>query len=175
MKTLKFAPQLVPLVLSGEKTSTWRLFDDKELAAGDVLRLMHKETGEVFAVARIAAVEEKALGKIGAEDFSGHEKFESGEKVFEAYRGYYGDKVNENTIVKMIDFEVVLQCGAHRHYKGKEYAVLGVARHSETLEDMVVYRALYSDREVWVRPLAMFVEEVEVDGRGVSRFAYTGE
>jgi len=175
MKTLKFAPYLVSLILSGEKTSTWRLFDDKELVAGDVLRLVNKETGEAFAVARIVAVEEKALGKIGDEDFSGHERFESTEKMFEAYRGYYGDKVNENTVVKMIDFEVLLKYGAHRHYKGKEYEVLGVARHSETLEDMVVYRALYGDLETWARPLAMFIGEIEVEGKKMPRFAYVGE
>ncbi|MGI6725752.1 MAG: DUF1653 domain-containing protein [Christensenellales bacterium] len=60
--------------------------------------------------------------------------------------------------------------GIYRHFKGKRYEVLGLARHSETLEDMVVYRALYGEGELWVRPLAVFEETVEVDGRRVARF-----
>lgn len=65
----------------------------------------------------------------------------------------------------------ILKPGRYRHYKGKEYEVLGVARHSETLEDMVVYRALYGDGQMWVRPLGMFVEEVEIEGRKIPRFS----
>lgn len=61
--------------------------------------------------------------------------------------------------------------GRYRHFKGNEYEVLGVARHSETLEDMVVYRALYGDGGLWVRPAAMWSETVEKDGYRVPRFA----
>ncbi len=61
--------------------------------------------------------------------------------------------------------------GRYRHYKGNFYEVLGVARHSETEEELVVYRCLYGDRSLWVRPLAMFAEMVDVDGRKVPRFA----
>lgn len=60
--------------------------------------------------------------------------------------------------------------GKYRHYKGHEYQVLGVVRHSETLEPMVLYRPLYNDSGMWVRPHAMFLEEVEVDGARVPRF-----
>ena len=60
--------------------------------------------------------------------------------------------------------------GIYRHFRGRRYGVLGLARHSETLEEMVVYRALYGEGELWVRPLAMFEETVEVDGRRVARF-----
>lgn len=63
-----------------------------------------------------------------------------------------------------------IQPGRYRHYKGNEYTVLGVARHSETLEWLVVYRQEYGDRGLWVRPAAMFAETVEVDGETVSRF-----
>lgn len=63
-----------------------------------------------------------------------------------------------------------IKLGKYRHYKGKEYEVIGVARHSETLEEMVVYRALYGDHDLWVRPLKMFLEEVEVDGQKIPRF-----
>ena len=61
--------------------------------------------------------------------------------------------------------------GRYRHYKGNDYTVLGVARHSETLEELVVYRQDYGDRGLWVRPAAMFAETVEVDGTCVPRFA----
>ena len=64
--------------------------------------------------------------------------------------------------------------GRYRHYKGNEYEVLGVARHSETDERVVVYRPLYDDAGLWVRPLAMFLETVTVDGKPVPRFAYLG-
>ncbi|MEW4490934.1 DUF1653 domain-containing protein [Thalassoglobus sp. JC818] len=65
--------------------------------------------------------------------------------------------------------------GRYRHYKGKEYLVVGVARHSETEEELVVYRTDYGDRSLWVRPLGMFVETVEVDGKHVPRFEFVGE
>jgi len=61
--------------------------------------------------------------------------------------------------------------GRYRHYKGRDYDVIGVARHSETLEPVVVYRPLYGEGALWVRPHAMFVETVEVDGLEVPRFA----
>lgn len=60
--------------------------------------------------------------------------------------------------------------GRYRHYKGGEYEVIDVAHHSETEELMVVYRPLYGERELWVRPLAMFVESVEIDGETMPRF-----
>lgn len=60
--------------------------------------------------------------------------------------------------------------GVYRHFKGNLYEVIDVARHSETLEEYVVYRALYGDRGTWVRPLAMFAETVERDGRVLQRF-----
>jgi len=62
--------------------------------------------------------------------------------------------------------------GRYRHYKGGEYELVGVARHSETLEPLVVYRPLYSESGLWVRPYAMFFEDVEVDGRRMPRFAF---
>ena len=68
-----------------------------------------------------------------------------------------------------------LPLGYYRHYKGKEYEVIGVARHSETLEELVVYRALYGQGGLWVRPLAMFTESVEVDGNAVPRFRWLGQ
>lgn len=64
--------------------------------------------------------------------------------------------------------------GRYRHYKGRDYEVLGSATHSETEEAFVVYRALYGERGLWVRPEAMFTEEVTVNGQRVPRFRYMG-
>ena len=65
--------------------------------------------------------------------------------------------------------------GVYRHFKGNEYRLLCIARHSETLEPMVVYQALYGDKGVWVRPLSMWDETVERDGTVYKRFTYIGE
>jgi len=62
------------------------------------------------------------------------------------------------------------RAGLYRHYKGKDYRVTGLARHSETREVLVVYQALYGERGIWVRPAAMFVETVEVEGQVMPRF-----
>jgi hypothetical protein len=62
--------------------------------------------------------------------------------------------------------------GLYRHYKGGRYEVLGLVRHSETLEVMVLYRALYGEHGLWVRPRAMFEGQVEIDGQWVARFAH---
>ena len=67
-----------------------------------------------------------------------------------------------------------IQPGRYRHYKGKDYTVIGVARHSETEEELVVYRQEYGEHGLWVRPLAMFLETVEVEGKVVPRFQYLG-
>ncbi len=64
-----------------------------------------------------------------------------------------------------------IRTGRYRHYKGKDYEVIGVARHSETGEELVVYRCLYGDFSLWVRPLGMFLENVEVRGRLMPRFS----
>ena len=65
-----------------------------------------------------------------------------------------------------------IKLGKYRHFKGNEYEVIGIARHSETLEEMVVYRALYGEREIWVRPAAMWKETVTRDGVTMPRFTY---
>jgi len=64
--------------------------------------------------------------------------------------------------------------GRYRHYKGHEYTVIGIARHSETMEELVIYRQEYGDNALWVRPKQMFLETVEVDGKIVPRFQYLG-
>lgn len=68
-----------------------------------------------------------------------------------------------------------IKCGKYRHFKGGEYEVLGVARHSETNEEMVVYRALYGEGGLWVRPASMWNETVERNGKTYRRFNYIEE
>ena len=68
-----------------------------------------------------------------------------------------------------------IRLGKYRHFKGMEYEVIAVAKHSETLESMVVYRALYGDHGVWVRPASMWNETVQRDGRTFQRFTYIGK
>ena len=65
--------------------------------------------------------------------------------------------------------------GIYRHYKGNQYEVFGLAKHSETLEDMVIYKALYGERGTWVRPLSMWENPIEIDDKTVKRFEYVGE
>ena len=69
----------------------------------------------------------------------------------------------------------MIKLGRYRHFKGNEYLVIGVAKHSETLEEMVVYRALYGDGGLWVRPSSMWDETIERDGKRFKRFEYIGE
>ncbi|MDE1062918.1 MAG: DUF1653 domain-containing protein [Pseudomonadales bacterium] len=66
----------------------------------------------------------------------------------------------------------MIKAGIYRHYKGAQYQVIDTVRHSETEEELVLYRALYGAKGLWVRPLAMFKEEVLVHGKPVARFAY---
>jgi hypothetical protein len=68
-----------------------------------------------------------------------------------------------------------LRPGKYRHFKGNEYEVIGVARHSETQEPMVVYRPLYADSGLWVRPLAMFTETLIHDGKSLPRFQFLSD
>jgi hypothetical protein len=65
--------------------------------------------------------------------------------------------------------------GKYRHFKGNEYEVIDVAKHSETCEEMVVYRALYGEKQLWVRPVEMFFEQVQKDGKTYQRFTYIEE
>ncbi len=68
-----------------------------------------------------------------------------------------------------------IKLGKYRHFKGMEYEVIGVAKHSETLAPMVVYRALYGDGGLWVRPAEMWQETVTRDGKTQPRFTYIGD
>jgi hypothetical protein len=70
-----------------------------------------------------------------------------------------------------------LKTGVYEHYKGKRYRVIGIAKQSETLEDLVIYESLYENKvsKLWVRPLSNFLEEVDVGGKKIPRFRYKAE
>lgn len=68
-----------------------------------------------------------------------------------------------------------IKLGKYRHFKGNEYEVIGIAKNSETLEETVVYRALYGEKDLWVRPAYMWNETIERDGKTFKRFTYIGE
>ncbi len=107
MKTLKFREVLSKLILSGEKNTTWRLFDDKNLSAGDVVSFLVWENKKEFAKAKIIEVKETTLGKLTDKDWDGHEKFSSNEEMYKTYSKYYTQDVDENTILKVIKFELL--------------------------------------------------------------------
>jgi hypothetical protein len=116
----------------------------------------------------------RAAGGTGENDAAAHEK--SSEIQRDPARRLY-DRVGRQTIrfpPRARQRMAEITPGPYRHYKGNEYTVLGVARHSETLEELVVYRQEYGDRGLWVRPAAMFAETVVVDGQTVPRFRFLG-
>ncbi|MCA9332362.1 reverse transcriptase-like protein [Candidatus Saccharibacteria bacterium] len=110
MKTLKLDHKLAELVLSGEKKNTWRLKDDKNLTVNDDVELIDKvdperpETWQKIGVARITKILEKRLQDIQPEDQENHEVYGSRGVMIQVFRNYYGEDVNENSPVKMIDF-----------------------------------------------------------------------
>lgn len=68
----------------------------------------------------------------------------------------------------------MIKLGKYRHFKGNEYEVIAIAKHSETLEEYVVYKALYGEMGIWIRPLKMFEETITKDGKQIKRFEYIG-
>ena len=81
----------------------------------------------------------------------------------------------EKSAILVLVIQMQIKTGKYRHFKGGEYEVLGIASHSETTEPMVVYRALYGEGGLWVRPAAMWNETVERDGKVFPRFTYLGD
>lgn len=106
-KIVKFRSHLAQKIKDGKKITTWRLFDDKDLQVGDTIDLINWESGEKFGEAEITDVKEKKLGEVDDSDYEGHETFESREEMMQTYRKYYGDKVDENSPLKIIKFKVL--------------------------------------------------------------------
>ena len=154
MKFLKFSENLLPLIISGEKTATWRLFDDKNLQKSDELVLVNQVDGKNFALAKIVAVTEKTLGEIRESDFAGHEKFESKEKMFEMYSSYYGDRINDGTVVKMILLSLPAEVSSSKYkppWKAFRYLTIVEIMASESLLISSVFSRntslIFSERE----------------------------
>ncbi|MFA7285379.1 MAG: ASCH domain-containing protein [Candidatus Paceibacterota bacterium] len=105
MKPIKFNSDLVDKILTGEKTTTWRLFDDKDLKLGDELEFINKETLETFGYGKIISLKIKTLGTLNEEDWVGHARYDSDEDMYSDFKKFYGDKVNKDTEVKIINFE----------------------------------------------------------------------
>jgi hypothetical protein len=104
MKILKFTSQLIPPLLSGEKTTTWRLFDDKRLSLWDDLEFRRSEDNEVIGYGTIASLSEKKISEMNEEDYDGHEQFKNTEEIITNLKKYYGNNVDENSIIKIIHF-----------------------------------------------------------------------
>lgn len=107
IKTLKFRKNLSELILKNEKNTTWRIFDDKDIKEGDIIQFLVWETREMFAKAKITNVVEKKFKDLDEKDMEGHENFVSKEEMYETYSTYYNRTVDENTLVKIIKFELI--------------------------------------------------------------------
>jgi ribonuclease HI len=110
MKKLKLDHKLADLVRSGEKTSTWRLYDDKDIRVNDTLELIDKvdpgnpDTWKTAGFARVNVVVEKRLGELTDADFDGHDKFASQNEMLKTFQSYYGPQVTLQTPLKIIHF-----------------------------------------------------------------------
>ncbi len=106
MEALKFNSELVPMILSGKKTCTWRLWDDKDIQVGDIVTFINKPELKSFAEAEITYVKEKSMGEITKEDEAiiGHERYPDN---YKAYSEYYGREMKHGTPVKVIRFKIL--------------------------------------------------------------------
>ncbi len=105
MKTIKFFPNLVPKILTGEKTTTWRLFDDKDLREGDALTFVNTQTGEAFGTAVIVSFQIKTLSTLSDEDWADHERPKTEQELYQSFSEWYGGKdVGPDTEVKILTF-----------------------------------------------------------------------
>jgi hypothetical protein len=107
MKTLKFTPELCDKILSGEKTATWRLFDDKSLEVGDHINFVAKETGQLFGDGTILKLKVTTFENLVPDDWVGHETYTSAEEIYTTYRGYYGSDVSRASELKIVTFDFV--------------------------------------------------------------------
>lgn len=107
MKRLKFYKELSKLILRGEKNTTWRIFDDKNLQVGDILQFIVTENKEEFAKAKIIEVKLKTFEELNEDDWMGHESFNSKEEMYKQYSLYYNQKVTSKTPLKIIKFELL--------------------------------------------------------------------
>ena len=106
MKSIKFAHKLVQSILDGTKTTTWRLFDEKDLQVCDELTFVDVDSKQKFATAIIIDVREKKINELTDEDLKSN-SYENREQVVTVNLKYYGDRVTEETLIKMIAFKLI--------------------------------------------------------------------
>ena len=106
MKKLKFKPYLIDEIISGRKTITWRLFDDKNLQENDVLECINSDTGEKFAEVKIINVIEKTIKELNDNDLR-ENSYVNYEQVMEVNKRLYGESVDKNTTIKIIKFKLL--------------------------------------------------------------------
>jgi len=107
MKTLKFKEHLSKLILNNHKTTTWRLFDDKNLSTGDIVSFVTSETSQEFAKAELIGVTETTFATLTKEEMTGHEQYSSDEEMYQTFSKYYNREVDKNSPVKIIKFKLV--------------------------------------------------------------------
>jgi hypothetical protein len=107
VKALKFSPSLVPLILSGQKTTTWRLWDDKQLQPGDIVTFIRRPQLQPFVQAQIVSVTEKPFGQLDKDDKQGHEPFSSDQEMYTTFSNYYRQPVTPTTLVKVVKFKLI--------------------------------------------------------------------
>ena len=105
MKTIKFREKLAKEIINGKRTSTWRLFDDKNISIGDKVFLIVWETGKEFAKAIITDIKEIPFGELKQRDWKSH-GFSSKDEMLKTYSLYYGREINENNKIKVIKFRL---------------------------------------------------------------------
>jgi hypothetical protein len=106
MKTLKFSGNLLRSIITGKKTTTWRINDEKNITEGETISLINKNTMKEFVKAEVVSIRETTFEKINESDRNGHEKFRSDKEMYEIYSNYYKIKVTPKTKLKVIKFKI---------------------------------------------------------------------
>lgn len=108
MKTLKFTKELVNKIINGEKVSTWRPFDDKDLQIGDEICFVEKKTLKKFGEGKITDLKTRTFGTLQDEDWEGHERYDSEAEMYKTYQDYFPNEVvTEDTEVKIVNFSFI--------------------------------------------------------------------
>lgn len=176
MKSITFNTELVSLILSGGKTATWRVSDHRDLRVGDVLEFLEHGTLHYFMTAVVTEVFEKPFEQLTIEDKVGHESYSSDDEMYKVFSGYYKKEVGPETVVKVARYTLLgPKPGVYRHFKGNEYEVLQSVKHGDTLEKFVLYKPLYGERDLTIRPYSLFTDIVDRDGYHGPRFLWLRE
>ncbi|HLC68102.1 MAG TPA: ASCH domain-containing protein [archaeon] len=107
MKQLGFIEELIPLVISGEKTITWRVNDDKNLSVNDLVECVESKTRKQFCRIKLLSIRNTTFGQLTDDDWKGHEKFASSEAMYKQYSKNYGFKITPETPLKVINFRLI--------------------------------------------------------------------